>query len=78
MRPILVEFIELLQSFALLRPLRVGTWSACTLLHVRAVRYQQHLKPVVWKRPIVWKLNVDGSSKGNPGCSGGGCVMRNL
>lgn len=79
-RPILAEFLEFLQLFALLRPLRVHTnslWAAYNLFHIRVVRSCKVLKSVLWRWPSTWKLNVDGSYKGNPGNSGGVCVMRN-
>ena len=42
-------------------------------------RLLKHIIQFKWNRPAVgwFKLNTDGSSLGNPGCAGGGGIIRN-
>ena len=43
------------------------------------VPIRKHVQPVAWQKPAHgwFKLNTDGSSLGNPGCSGVGGIIRN-
>lgn len=41
----------------------------------QARRIRHSPTAVAWSWPVRWKLNVDGSSLGNLGLSGGGCVL---
>lgn len=77
----MISFVlQQLQSFTHLQPpvLSGSAWlqfSSHSFLTLR--RRQKIPKPIRWYMPHVgWKWNIDGSSLGNPGHSGGGMVLR--